>query len=221
MINSNIILIFITIIVVIIIVGLSILDKQFNNCGVNFLTGNVFKKSKEGVINDQQYDDIKNKLNDLLNKFDKDREIQYLIDIQNSMTRKQRYDYSYFYDEVPFHFKSFLTEKEISNHLDKINCIILKLKYDFAQKRPCKYSKNIKPINLLSAISPRYPSGHTTQYYYLYLKILEKFPNMLNNERDAVKKIADKGAFSRLVAGVHFPTDNVAGKMLAEYIHSI
>jgi len=64
---------------------------------------------------------------------------------------------------------------------------------------------------LKSAQSPAYPSGHTTQAFYVAHKLSEIFPDLSRN----FYRIADMIATSRLERGVHFPSDNEVGKVLA------
>ena len=64
---------------------------------------------------------------------------------------------------------------------------------------------------LKSAQSPSYPSGHTAQAFYVAHKLSEIFPDLSRN----FYRIADMIATSRLERGVHFPSDNEAGKVLA------
>ena len=63
----------------------------------------------------------------------------------------------------------------------------------------------------VSSHSPSYPSGHTTQS--------EIFANVLSfrypAHQDMLQKFADKCSKSRLILGVHFPSDAVFGKQLA------
>ena len=64
---------------------------------------------------------------------------------------------------------------------------------------------------LESAQSPSYPSGHTTQAYYIALTLSEKYPEF----KDNLMLIASLIAESRIDRGVHFKSDNDAGIMLA------
>ena len=64
---------------------------------------------------------------------------------------------------------------------------------------------------LESAQSPSYPSGHTTQAYYIALTLSEKYPEL----KDSLMLIASLIAESRIDRGVHFKSDNDAGIMLA------
>ena len=64
---------------------------------------------------------------------------------------------------------------------------------------------------LSSAQTPSYPSGHTTQAFYLAHKLSSIFPDL----KKSFYKLADLVAQSRVDRGIHFPSDNHAGKILA------
>ena len=68
---------------------------------------------------------------------------------------------------------------------------------------------------LKSAQTPSYPSGHTTQAFYLAHKLSEDYPDL----RDKFFLLAEMVAQSRIDSGVHFPSDNDAGKILAYKIY--
>ena len=57
-----------------------------------------------------------------------------------------------------------------------------------------------------------YPSGHATEAYLWANLLAEAFPG----HREALLERARLVAWSRVVGGVHFPTDIVAGQMLGE-----
>lgn len=65
---------------------------------------------------------------------------------------------------------------------------------------------------LESAQTASYPSGHTAQACYLAMVLGEIYPH-LSAKLDS---LADKIADSRIDRGVHLPSDNTAGKELAE-----
>ena len=65
--------------------------------------------------------------------------------------------------------------------------------------------------HLDSAQTPSYPSGHTTQAFYIAMKISQMFPELKGD----LFSIANMVAESRVDRGVHFPSDNAAGKLLA------
>ena len=103
--------------------------------------------------------------------------------------------------------------KEIS---DSLVPLILDLKDHYNTVRPDELA-SMKGIPFRSdfletAQSPSYPSGHTTQAFYLAHTLSEEFP-FLSSE---FFNIANKVAESRIDRGVHFPSDNEGGKILAK-----
>lgn len=94
--------------------------------------------------------------------------------------------------------------------------IVLKLKKKFSQLRPHELARKYRiPFdhNLVQSASDTaaYPSGHTTQAHYIAGRLIAKYPAL----RDELAQVAKDIELSRLIFGVHFPTDNEAGKLLA------
>jgi membrane-associated phospholipid phosphatase len=56
-----------------------------------------------------------------------------------------------------------------------------------------------------------YPSGHATTGYLEALALVQMVPE----KRDAILARADDYAHSRVVCGVHYPSDTAAGKLVA------
>jgi acid phosphatase (class A) len=69
--------------------------------------------------------------------------------------------------------------------------------------------------DLESAKTASYPSGHATQAYYTAKVLGDVYPE----ERHKLDNLASNIADSRVDRGVHFPSDNDAGKMLAEALY--
>ena len=98
--------------------------------------------------------------------------------------------------------------------------LILRLKKSYDRPRPFQltdyhntsidYNRKIQS-ELGTAKSPSYPSGHATQAYLLAGILSKENPD----HRENLMAIAAEVAQSRLKAGVHFPTDNEFGKVLA------
>jgi len=65
---------------------------------------------------------------------------------------------------------------------------------------------------LESAQTPTYPSGHTTQAFYIAHILSEKYPDL----REDFFHLANMVAQSRIDRGVHYPSDNEAGVLLAQ-----
>lgn len=91
----------------------------------------------------------------------------------------------------------------------------------FSQK---KYYNAIRPWDLArkhriyfdhdyveSAQTPSYPSGHTAQAHFVAEMLSRKYPDL----REQFHRLAREIEHSRLVLGVHFPSDNEAGRILA------
>jgi len=98
--------------------------------------------------------------------------------------------------------------------------LILRLKKHYDRPRPFQlaphhnleldYNKDIQG-ELGTAHTPSYPSGHTTQAYLLAGILAKDNPE----HTDSLMDIANDVAVSRIKSGVHFPTDNEFGKVLA------
>ena len=98
---------------------------------------------------------------------------------------------------------------------DDINPIIMKLKYFYNRIRPYQLANilsfSLNPMPTVSAQSPSYPSGHTVQAF-VFAEILSfRYPD----KEDMLMQFADKCSKSRLIMGVHFPSDEIFGKQLS------
>lgn len=87
---------------------------------------------------------------------------------------------------------------------------ILERKSNFARPRPTQLEKNLTTV-FPNPGHPAYPSGHASQSYMVAL-ILSGF-DPENAER--YKAFAIDVAHRREIAGVHYPSDSVAGRQLA------
>jgi len=103
----------------------------------------------------------------------------------------------------------------ISGMVKKTLPYIMYHKNYFNSMRPSELARSngieFKCDYLESAQSPSYPSGHTTQAYYIAFKLSEIYPELKNKLLGLANMIAQ----ARIDRGVHFPSDNSAGKMLA------
>lgn len=99
-----------------------------------------------------------------------------------------------------------------------INPIIMKLKFYYNRIRPYQlaniYKFPLNPMPTVSAQSPSYPSGHTVQSRVFAEILAFRYPD----QQDMLNKFADKCSKSRMILGVHFPSDEVFGKQLAKGI---
>ena len=78
-----------------------------------------------------------------------------------------------------------------------------------------KYGIPFEYDHLESAQTPTYPSGHTARAYYAAFFFAEKYPLL----REGLLNIAKMVAQSRVDRGVHYPSDNIAGKLLAAALY--
>jgi membrane-associated phospholipid phosphatase len=111
--------------------------------------------------------------------------------------------------------------------------IIMRFKYLLNCPRPVEYTALVQPMILTPGYSA-YPSGHATEAYFAAefladvasptLALLEKSAdlrggrdNILANQsllRGQLHRLAFRIAENRVVAGLHFPVDSMAGQLL-------
>ena len=99
---------------------------------------------------------------------------------------------------------------------DEIVPIIKHHKEHFSTSRPHELAQQYEiPFEydiLETAQTPSYPSGHTAQAYYIAIKLSAIFPKLKDQLFTLAKMIEE----SRLDRGVHFPSDNTGGIVLAQ-----
>ena len=149
----------------------------------------------------------------ILENMDLNNELDFIVKIQNYYNYADRLNIAYKYDDIYFNVKDYISKEEYSILMKLLNNYILFLKNYFNIARPASIDKRISPIYLESAQTPSFPSGHSTQYWFLY-KYIKKYKNI------DIRDIAINGSFSRIVAGVHYPMDEKGGIILAEYLFS-
>jgi acid phosphatase (class A) len=101
-----------------------------------------------------------------------------------------------------------------SDHVHKDEGVILNpAKMFFHRPRPYHFDATIKPVCKTNPDTTdyAYPSGHSTTGYLEALVLTMMVPE----KRDAIFARADDYAHNRLVCGVHYPSDVVAGKSVA------
>ena len=87
------------------------------------------------------------------------------------------------------------------------------VKGKFVRKRPYEADSTLEPcINRSSTVSRSYPSGHTTYAYVYALFMAEIMPQ---HSSEFLKRAEEIGK-SRILGGVHYPSDVAAGHVLAE-----
>ena len=102
--------------------------------------------------------------------------------------------------------------------IGEISPLIMRLKMFYQRPRPYQIAWlgkiEILPLGSTSALSPAYPSGHGAQSRLIGLILSEAYPD----KKEFLMKITDFVADSRVAMGLHFPSDNVFGQGIAEYL---
>ena len=105
-------------------------------------------------------------------------------------------------------------DREYLAKLNKdVSTIVHKFKFLFNRPRPHQIS-DIEEFENTAGKSPSYPSGHSTNAAVM----AELFASMFPEHADEFKKIGTQIGINRVIAGLHYPTDHMAGLQLAKQI---
>jgi acid phosphatase (class A) len=102
----------------------------------------------------------------------------------------------------------------LSAHMHNDEGIVVNpAKQFFAKRRPFHFDATVKPVCKTNSNVDDfgYPSGHGTTGYLEALVLVQIAPE----KRDAILDRADDYAHSRVVCGVHYPSDGQASKLTA------
>ena len=92
----------------------------------------------------------------------------------------------------------------------------MQLKKHYNRARPYQIAyytgQDLHPFNTITGNTPAYPSGHAMQSRFLLKIVAFNFPKY----KDEIKKLANDIAFTRIVMGVHFQSDNDFGFKIAD-----
>ena len=93
--------------------------------------------------------------------------------------------------------------------------LIMQLKIHYQRPRPYQvawYSKQpLHPMATFSGQTPAFPSGHASQGRFLTKVITQDHPS----KRIELSKLSEQISKSRVLMGVHYPSDNVFGEEIA------
>ena len=111
--------------------------------------------------------------------------------------------------------------KENLYELNKISIPIILTtgfcKYLFNRPRPFNVDLSLNHLDKKHAESPSFPSGHTSQAYYLAKVLSKRYPD----KKNLFFNLANQCACNRIIAGLHYPSDCIFGKYLAFNLYSL
>ena len=94
---------------------------------------------------------------------------------------------------------------------EDIGALIIQLKNHYQRPRPFQLAlytnQNLHPHDSVSAQSPSYPSGHAVQAFFILSVIAFHY----EDKKDELMKLAKQIADSRIILGLHYPSDNNFG----------
>lgn len=98
----------------------------------------------------------------------------------------------------------------------ELGALVMQLKNEYQRARPYQiaYYSNLPlhPFETISGNTPAYPSGHACQGLFLCSLIANHYPEKTKE----LKMLANKIAESRIILGIHFPSDNAYGLYIAK-----
>ena len=103
--------------------------------------------------------------------------------------------------------------------IERSSDMIIDLKNYFNRPRPKvvadKMNLELEIVDLVSAKTMAYPSGHSAQAFLIAGVLGDKYPKA----REAFKKLAKKISYSRRVAHVHYKSDSKFGELIGKTLH--
>lgn len=106
-----------------------------------------------------------------------------------------------------------ITAAFIDDVTEDVNAVGALTKALHARKRPSQLDARVQPVVAVPATAS-YPSGHCMRAYAWAAVLAEIFPE----KRAALLARAQRAAWGRVLAGLHFPTDTIGGRLLAETV---
>ena len=101
----------------------------------------------------------------------------------------------------------------LSDVTEDTNAVGALTKKFFSRPRPSQIDPRVQPLVPVPATAA-YPSGHVTRAFTWALVLAEIFPD----KREELLARAHRAGWGRVLAGIHFPTDLVGGRLLAEAV---
>jgi PAP2 superfamily protein len=98
--------------------------------------------------------------------------------------------------------------------------VMIHYKYQFMRPRPSQLCPTLYPPLDVPG-HPAYPAGHSTIAHLTTNCLVDMIPNTNKSKpvlTPLLEKYAERVALNRCIAGLHYPSDNAAGKAIAEKI---
>lgn len=100
--------------------------------------------------------------------------------------------------------------------VEDLGALVIQLKNHYQRPRPFQVAfyteQSLYPYDSLSGQSPAYPSGHATQALFVFNVIAYHY----EDKKEELLKIAKQVADSRIIMGIHYPSDNAFGFKIVE-----
>jgi hypothetical protein len=105
--------------------------------------------------------------------------------------------------------------EEIEKIMSDLGALVMQLKVFYNRPRAYQVAyytgQDFNPKATITGNSPAYPSGHSTQSWFMGLYMGHLYPS----QQKTILKLANDIADTRLVLGVHYPSDQEFGKWIA------
>ncbi len=172
--------------------------------GDPFVDGKEFPPPPENLSlqTKREIEELKN----LAMKIDEDKEKEIFLEI-NTTTMKMG---PYFYSDFTESRKPY-TKALFDLFMPEFFSILIKYKEKFDRVRPSFLDKDIVPSVGVPG-HPSYPSGHASQTFLVAKMASELDPK----NKEAYIQSAFRIGKNREIAGVHYESDSIAGRLLAE-----
>jgi len=143
------------------------------------------------------------------------KDLRSLLDKEAVRERIEKQD-----EDILFPFNRYLRENNLEIDREKfmtilkdVNTIIFKFKFFFNRPRPHQHS-DLDEIENVGGKSPAYPSGHSTTGAVIAELLAEQFPEHAEN----LRVMGTELGYNRIIAGLHHPSDHLAGLALASQL---
>jgi hypothetical protein len=167
------------------------------------------------------------------NYADSAEEVMKIIQIQQNAEKSSNWDaikqFCLLWDEDIFNaFEVTLQRMNIpydQEYLDyiysmseDIGALVVQLKSHYQRPRPFQLAlytnQNLHPYDSVSAQSPSYPSGHAVQALFILSVIAFHY----EEKKDELMKLAKQISDSRVILGLHYPSDNEFGLQIVSQL---